>query len=269
MHEGASLGWREVVERHHSHMLAEMMPAMLDEISSRLDSEVRTAINSALAAERSQYGQQVAQACDEARRSHAELLNQSLRRLRHAGGQEQVLQFLAESCAQLAGKVVVLVFENNHARSVAIKGISGAGAAGIEFEISAAPAVVAAIDSRDPVIAMSSAGEISTPLAAAFRSEAGDEEEAERAYLFPVLARHQVIAVLVASGGATGGSAFSAPLELLCGTAAMRIESLMPDSPREIQAAVTVPGKLTQSAGGPKPERASWDQLSTEEQRIH
>jgi hypothetical protein len=251
MHESGALQWREVVDKHHA--------AMVDEISARLDSEVRDAVTGALAAERTKYGQHVAHACDEARRSHAELLNQALRRIRHATGQQQVLQFLAESCGPLAGKVVVLVFENNQAHSVGMKGIA-ASFPTLNFEIAAAPAVVAAIETHDPVVAISKPEQLSAPLAKAFRDEDDDEDEPERAYLFPLEARQAVIAMLVACGDVS-----AAPLELLCGTAAMRIESLLSGEQADVRSA----GRAPSPAMARKPEKSSWNELSAEEQRIH
>src|SRR5580692_4274607 len=119
MHEGGALTWREVIDRYHS--------ALIDELSVRLDSEVRDAVDSAVAAALAQAGVQAAaelkRACGEARRSQVESLNQVLRRLR-ATGQERVPDLLAESCASYAGKVVVLLFESNQARAAAVVGLA-------------------------------------------------------------------------------------------------------------------------------------------------
>src|SRR5580700_11386523 len=116
MHEGGSLTWQEVVEKYHS--------GLLDELSVRLDSDLRNAVSEAVAAERLQAGATLKQACEEARRSQVESLNQVLRRLRSTG-QEQVLDLVAEGCAPFARHLVVLVFESNQARSVALAGIEG------------------------------------------------------------------------------------------------------------------------------------------------
>jgi hypothetical protein len=209
-----------------------------------------------MASERAEVRRQVAQACDDARRSRAEQLNQALRRQRHATGQEQVLQFLLESCAPLTDKAVVLLFENNQARAVAIKGLSG----GVEpafavppFAIADAKAVVSAIESHDPVVALGSPEEISAILANAFRSEAGpadDNADYAKAYLFPLVARQTVVGVLVASG-----SVEHAPVELLCEAAAMRIETLAGETSG-------VPRRHSNGLN-------SWHDLPPEEQKTH
>jgi hypothetical protein len=233
MHEGGALTWREVVDQYHS--------ALIDEISVRLDSEVRDAVDRAVAAALAQAGAQAAaelkRACEEARRSQVEWLNQFLRRLRATGG-ERVLDLLAEGCASYAGKLVVLVFESNQARSAAVIGLAEPP---LSFDIQSAPAIVAAIDSRDPMVALATEAEISPVLAQAFRP-APDH----KAYLFPVVARQTVVAMLVASDVAV-----CAPVELLCEAAGMRFET---------GAAAAVP-----DTSGPR----GWDDLSVEERKLH
>src|ERR1700730_11001438 len=90
------LTWREIVEKHHS--------SLVDELSRRLDSDLEDAVSRALASERSQSRGQLTLACDQARRSQAEVLNQSLRLLRQADGEEHILQTLSESCAPYADR---------------------------------------------------------------------------------------------------------------------------------------------------------------------
>src|ERR1700733_5609359 len=131
---GSNLTWREIVENHHS--------TLIDDLSARLDSDVKHAVAEALAAERVRAETQLAVACVEAKTSQAESLNQSLRRLREANGEEHILLTLCESCAPFADLLVVLVFENNQARVVASRGFESGE---FSFEIGAAPAVVSAI----------------------------------------------------------------------------------------------------------------------------
>jgi len=227
MHEGGALTWREVVDKYHF--------GLIDELSVRLDSDLQYAVTEAVAAERTQVGDALKQAVAEARRSQVESLNQVLRRLRTTG-QEGVLRLVAEGCASFAGQLVVLVFESSQARSAAACGIEGE----ISFDTSSAPAIVAAIDSRDPVVALSTDAEISPSLARAFHS-APDA----KAYLFPIVARHSVVAMLAASGVQV-----SAPIELLCEAAGMRLEAFQPaPSPRETPLA--------------------WDDLDAEDQKLH
>jgi multidrug efflux pump subunit AcrA (membrane-fusion protein) len=234
MNESGALTWREVVDKYHS--------GLIDELSVRLDSDLRDAVSGAVAAALTQAKAQAAlelkQASDEARQAQIESLNQVLRRLRTTG-QERILDLVAEGCTAYARQLVVLVFESNQARS-----ING----GLSFDTSSAPAIVAAVESLDPVVALSTEGEISPALAAAFDSAPG-----EKAYLFPIVARHSVIAMLVASGVTA-----SAPVELLCEAAGMRFEASTP------------PEASTQKdTGSAKPQPRAWDDLDVEVQRLH
>lgn len=220
MHEGGALTWREVVERHHADLV--------DELSVRLDSALRDAV----AAERSQ--------AEEARRLHVEALNQALRRLRTTG-ENQVLNLLAESCAPYVERLVVLVFENNQARCAASAGIENTR---LTFDTDSAPAILTAVESRDPVIALATEVEIS-PVLARVLSAAADS----KAYLFPIVARRTVVAMLVAAGNPA-----SAPIELLCEAAGMRLE------------ATGLPaGAQADGASAPR----AWEELRLEDQKLH
>ena len=258
MDQSGALKWREVVEKNHA--------AMLDELSAQFHSDLQDALAqelaSALASERAGFRRQLAQACDDARRSRAEQLNQALRRQRHAAGREQVLQFLLESCAPLVDKAVVLLFENNQARAIVMKGLPGGAEPAFAipvFPISDAKAVVSAIESLDPVVALGSPEEISAVLANAFRSEAGPADDYAKAYLFPLVARQNVVGVLIASGDVD-----QAPVELLCEAAAMRIEGLQHEVALQ---RVSAPGPDVTRR--PSNGINSWHDLPLEEQTIH
>ena len=62
---------------------------------------------------------------------------------------------------------MVLVFENNQARVAATHGLDTGE---FFFDIAAAPAVVAAIESQDPVVALATEVELSADFAQKFRS---------------------------------------------------------------------------------------------------
>jgi hypothetical protein len=240
MHEVGALTWREVVDKYCA--------GLTDELSVRLDSDLRDAVSQAVATERTEASRELKRACEEAGRSRVESLNQVLRRLR-AAGQEEVLPLLAEGCASYAEKVVVLVFESNQARAAASFGISNQA---LSFDTSLASAIVAAIDSRDPVIALATETEISPVLAEAFGI--GPEGATERkAYLFPVLARQSVVGMLIAPEVGV-----SAPIELLCEAAGMRLEAV----------AVPVP-QIKPTAATGKPRQSTWDSLTADDQRLH
>ncbi len=238
---GNSLTWEEIVLTHHS--------ALIDALSARLDSDQKRAVAEALAAERARAETQTALACVEAKTSQAESLNQSLRRLREAAGEEHILRTLCESCAPFADLLVVLVFENNQARVVASRGFESGE---FSFEIGAAPAVVSAIESRDPVVALGTEAEVSAVLSQRIHAAHGHDAD-QNAYLFPLNARHSTVAMLVALGSSPSNPPLSAPIELLCGAAGIRLESLM-------QPALPV-------AIGPP--RISWETLTPDDQKLH
>ena len=252
MHDGVTLTWRDVVEKHHS--------AMVDELTVRLDSDFRDAVSRAVDAERSQTSAEIARACEEARRLQSEILNQTLRRLRQGTSEEQILELLNEGCAACSERSVVLVFEHSQARSAAVRGVAAATPSEIVFHIAAAPAVVSAIESRDPIVALASDREISPPLARAFAGER-DGAEREKAYLFPVIARHSVVAMLIASGAVS-----APPVELLCEAAGMKLEALRPLPSQPEPPAAKTP-ELIQLA--PAPQRRPWDDLSPEDRQLH
>lgn len=265
MHDSGAPGWLKVVEKHHS--------ALIDELISRVDSELREAVVLAVAAENASGADRIRQACldasrdagREARRSQAEALNQTLRRIR-TGTPEGLPALLAEGCAPFAEQVVVLVFESNQACYAA--GFDGDG-----FDLEAAPAILAAIESRDPMVAIATDSELSASLAAALGNShkaylsSTDTPKAylssidtPKAYLFPITARQSVMAMLVASG-----VELSAPIELLCGAAGMRLDTAAQSPSRSeplIQLAADVPASETSPA-------RSWDELSPEDQRLH
>jgi hypothetical protein len=250
MLERGAGGWREVVEKHHS--------ALVDELSGLLDSELREAVSEALDAERSQATRELAHACDEARRQHAESLNQALRRMRQTPSEEQILQLLQQSCAPYAERLVVLVIENNRARVAAANGIEGELSC---FEIAGAPAIVSSIESCEPVVAIASGSEISPALAAVLTtvSPEGAATNRDKSYFFPVNVRQTVVAMVAASG-----PVFAAPIELLCEAAGMKLESLR---------AVSMPASSSLRDAVPHApetfERPKWDELPPDEQRIH
>jgi len=260
MHDGAGLSWLEIVEHHHS--------CLIDELSTRLDSDLRNAVAEAITAERASVDGQLTLARSEAQMYQAELLNQALRRLRQAGGEEHILQVLSESCASYAHNSVVVVFENNQARCIASYGIAPGPLA---FEIAAAPALVTAIETRDPVIALMTEAELSSELMQRV-GVTHDGISSQNAYLFPLTARQSVVAMLIAWGDT---AVVSSTIELLCEAAGMRLETLISD-PGEATRANLVQLDLTQPQNGPaavpasaSAQRLSWDALSPEDQKLH
>jgi len=204
--------WRGLLEASHS--------ALVEELGRVVEAERRAAAAQAADAERERTAACLDTARSEARRQQTEVLHQALRRLRLTSENREILRFLNESTAPYAERSVVVVFENSQAVMVALRGCEDMAPA--TFEIAAAPALASAIESRDPVVALATAAELS-PLLAAALENAGTGENGQRAkaYLFPITARQSVRAILI-----TAGAVVSAPIELLCEAVGMKLEAI-------------------------------------------
>ena len=227
MHDSQTLTWREVVEKYHS--------TLVDELTATLDSAF-DAERTRSSAEIERVLRDAASEMERGRREITESHNQDVRRLKQADSRPAIFELLVELAHVHASRVVVLAIESGQV--VARRGID-------ERDLTIAPrdaaAIASAVETKDPVIAMGSPAEISEPLAAAFADPGG------KVYLFPLVTRQEVVAVLLASGEATPAS-----LELLSGVAALKLETL----PATVEKSATV-------------ERSGWSALSEEDQKLH
>jgi hypothetical protein len=251
MDDSSALSWREIVEKHQA--------AMVEEITVRLDSQLQRAILHAVESERASASESV----ERTRVETAEFLNQALRRLRQVAARSGVLELLAESSARYSEQTAVLSIHNHQCQLSASRGlISPPSSPPSEdaggFPIETAPAIASAVESKDPVITLASATEISALLADAFGSHPD-----RKAYLFPILTRQNVTGMLVACGQVAG-----APLELLCEAAGMRLDGLAADTP---PAPAPLPGPALVQIGAQTGTASArtWDQLSPEDQQLH
>lgn len=258
MDDTAVPSWREVIEKHQA--------ALTDEIAVRLDSQLQRAVLQAIERERAFAEESVdrarTDAAESSRRATAESLNQALRRLRQAANRGDALKLLAEGTAAWTEQLVVLTIENGEAVMAAERGLSSRSSdAPARFEVETAPAIGAVLDSRDPVTTIASRNEISPVLALTL----GDQEN-RKAYLFPILERDRVAAILVACGETA-----PAPLELLCEAAGMRLDGLAAEAAPTVAA---LPNPVLVQIGGraevpQNAERRRWDELSPDDQQLH
>jgi hypothetical protein len=309
MHDGGAPGWRDMVEKGHARLI--------DELASAIESERRTAIDMAVAAEREIAKGELARARELAaaelvavredaekrlaverekaakefaterdranrelnaaraelaetasrskaagRQSMAEALNQSLRRIRQAASSDAVLQLTAELSSAYAHKVVVLVFENNQACVTASRGLAlpnGSAPEAFDLTLENAPALASAIDTRDPVTVLAREAELSPALVRLLAAG-----QTDKVYLFPVIARHQIVAMLVVAG-----EVFPAAPELLAEAAGMRLESVtsVANEPQPVENLVTI--QHANAPALPSAGHRSWDDLSAEDQKLH
>jgi hypothetical protein len=251
--------WREVVERHHG--------ALVDDLTLRLDSEIQKAVAHAVRKEQERAVTQI----ERARRTTAESLNQTMRLIRQSAAEAPALQLLADGSAPYAQRAVVLLIENNHAKSLSTRGVTDDIA--FTFALEDAPAIGSAVESKDPVVALASDREISAPLAAALGVSESQSDPDGKAYLFPVVVRQKVVAMLVAAGDVV-----PAPLELICEAAGMKFELLAPETPSSPETPKTLEPlpnpELVQISAPSVPatatsERRAWDDLTPEDQKLH
>uniref|UniRef100_Q023X8 Uncharacterized protein n=1 Tax=Solibacter usitatus (strain Ellin6076) TaxID=234267 RepID=Q023X8_SOLUE len=186
---------------------------------------------------------------DAACREMAEQLNQAVRRLRIAPDE-------TELCATLGGAV------ERFATGGALFRIAGqlAGNERIEFTLSSAPAVAAAVEARDPLVAAATPGEVSTALIEFF----GHSPDA-RVFLFPLEVREAVPALIYC-----WGTVQVAAIELLAQVAgavwsAIPLEEPEPAPASELVTIAPAPAPPPQSQASV----STWDAMPAAEQQAH
>jgi len=186
-----------------------------------------------------------------ARQQCADQLNQAVRRLWQAEDLAELTDTLADVATQFARGAAVLSIEGGMAKMESVRPGGDAGqAAGAQMALDAAPALAAAIESREPVIAAAAESEVAETLAA-LATSAGDD----RVAVFPVLGRQGVPALVCAWGAVE-----AAAVELLAQVAGVEFERLL-----RTPAASAPEAGLVNIA----PADDSWDNLPAREQRLH
>ncbi len=154
-------------------------------------------------------------ACSEAgsaaRRQLTSDLNQIFRRLRHYECEDQWLGALSDGVAQHASTFGIFGYQNGAARLRAQRNLNAPEK--LEFAVSKAGAFAAAVESREPVVTLCTAGEVGENLK--------KEQPSPRAHLFPLSNGGRLVAIVFAiEDKEFNGSA----LELLTGMAATVLE---------------------------------------------
>ena len=211
--------WRAVFDKHYS--------ALVDEVSSRLDSQLEESVARVTAAERDkaeprQIGERTP--------GHSGSPESDLAADAAGASQIAVLELLADGTSPWAGKMVVLSFENNQARVLAVRELNedelNQRSRSFELDRPArfAPRSIPKIRWsrwRPPGQRYRQPWQM---LLGRRRDTAGkkaSEKRAGESVSFPAVARQTVVAMLIASG-----SVASAPLEVLSEAAGMKLELL-------------------------------------------
>jgi hypothetical protein len=238
--------WRKVCEEYFSRLIEDLEQQVESEVESRVAAAIESTVRGA-----------VADATGESRRALAEELNQAVRRVRHAASVDDLYSILLDVTVSFSEQAAVFSIHRELARAERMRrpagvqaGENGAAASlpALEFQVSEAAAFSTAIDTRDPVVAMSTPGEISAALVGLF----GHPPD-ERVYLFPLLAGETVAALFYAAGGVQ-----APPIELLSEVAALRMQALTMISAPAVSAAVPV-----EAMAAPETERGALESLVT------
>jgi hypothetical protein len=199
----------------------------------------------------------VAEAQEHSRRKFADQLNQAVRRVCQSGGLAELARTLVDAAAGFATGAALFRIENDAAQAGQVRGVPddvAAQFADLEIPLSAAPALAGAVGTRDPVIAAAAPSEVSERLVTLL----GHSGET-RAFVYPILLRAQVPAVLYA-----WGKVESPALEILAQVGA----SAWAELSRPVEAPFVQIAPATKAAAPEEPPSA-WDRLSPQEQQIH
>ena len=127
-----------------------------------------------------------------ARREASERLNLAVRRIREFGDERQWTQSVADATDGFCERAAVFVVNGGNLELRAARKIE---AKPLSVALAAAPAFASTVESKDPLVALRTKGELSEPIA----TLTGEAPES-RCSLFPLLKRGRVAAILYADG---------------------------------------------------------------------
>jgi hypothetical protein len=188
-----------------------------------------------------------------ARRELADHLNQSVRRLRQAGSLDELAATVVDAAAAFAAGAAIFHIAGSTAKGGKIRGVAedaGLAFGALDIPLASAAALAGAVESRDPVIAMTAAAEVSPEMV----TLAGHAAEG-RAFIFPLVVRQRVPMLLYCWGPVQGPA-----LEMLAQVAAAVWDSL---APPEASPLVTI------APAAPAEPGSAEDTRSAKEQALH
>jgi hypothetical protein len=261
--EQLALAWREHIEHVRDVLEAqwpERMERVLEEtiagLAARLTEEHQDALEARV--------QQANRSAATARRELIQKLNQITRRLRGFEDERQWSNTLVDATRGFCGRAALFFVHDRKLRLETTRNFDDADLAA-ELPLDEAPAFAAAIETRDTLVAMRSDGELSRAIA----DYLGEGDA--KVYLFPVVTRQDVPAVLLADSPEVDVDA----LELLVATAGAVYNTppaaIEPtNTPMDGLVTITVPAKgLSPTPASQKPEILSWFSLSREDRELH
>jgi hypothetical protein len=254
--EQLALAWREHIQRVSGVLEAqwpERMERVLEEtvaaLAARLDREFQDALEARV--------QQAHRSAEASRRELIQKLNQIARRLRSFEDERQWSNTLVDSTRGFCGRAALFPIRDRKLRLETTRNFDDADLADA-VALEDAPAFATAVETRDTLVALCCGSELSEPVAAYVG------QENSKCYLFPVVSRQNVTAVLYADSGDVDVDA----LELLVAMAASVLNAQPPAAPARI-APLNDLISITAPADAQKPEVLSWFALSREDKELH
>jgi len=197
-----------------------------------------------------------------AERELAEHLNQCVRRLRQAPAFPEMAAILCDASARFSTACCVFHISEHTVGGERLRGAAGEAASrfrDIRFSTADAAAFAAAMESREPVVALCAPAEISPALIDAF-----GHAPADKAYLFPLTVDQSTVGMLYASGAVE-----PAVLELLAQAAGAVLEARQRPARRQdpphVSDLVSIEA-LPATTGSPAKQ---WDELSAADRQLH
>jgi hypothetical protein len=220
-------GWRERLDHIFEERFADVENRLHDSLTASVDNRVRRS-----------------------RSEVTDALNQTARRLRGAESREEWIRTVVEAASAHCAKAAIF--------GVTPKGLTVGDHPPIP--LASAPAFGSVVESKDTVVAVGTPRELSQTISATL----GDASE-KKVYLFPVVARQNVVAVLYAEPGDRPVDVSA--MELLASLAAASIEATT-----ETVVVKSSSADLVRIAGAPAPPAAAtptWMDLTKPEQEQH
>ncbi len=219
-------GWRDRLDQIFEERFADVENRLHDSLTASVDNRVRRS-----------------------RSEVTDALNQTARRLRGAESREEWIRTVLEAASPYCAKAAIF--------GVTPKGLTLGDHPPVP--LTAAPAIGSAVESKDTVVAVGTPRELSQTISAIL----GDASE-KKVYLFPVVARQSVLAVLYAEPGDKPVEVSA--MELLASLAAASIETTT-----ETVVVKSSPADLVRITGAPAPPAgaSTWTDLTKPEQEQH
>jgi len=235
--EQIASSWRNHLER--------VFEERFEELSARLEEQLRSSIDSTAAAAKLKARQEIS--------TH---LNQAVRRLTVFDSESDWGRAVVDGSEGFCERAALFSISGPSLRLEVVRELPR-DARIDNTPLQSAPAFAGAIESRDPVAALRTRGELSDPVA-----ELVGEAPDKKFYLFPIRARERVAAILYADSE-NGAALDVSALELLTTVAGFTLEGLVTETPARTELVSIA------TAAGAAPSVSSWFSLTKKDQELH